>query len=398
MEFNNKIPEWKNEGTPPPDDLQTNGFDGGDKPPAAWLNWFTSLVAKCVNEIQSNLSKVDNTSDSEKKVSFASEAKQARELQHSIVIHLDGGRTEGTDMFTFDGNTSRSVNITPEKINARPTEKPNIVVNAVREETDDGKEIYTATDSNIKELYNGLEITIIPNESNVNLSPRLNINDLGDKAIRLPLSFNCAATNALTKNFIQANRPITLKYHETLNLGTQGQGAWIFADRQKTSAQDLYGDVPIESGGTGASTAENARENLGVYSKDEIVSMLPTYGIGDVTLLSTAAEETRWYSMYNSDLKSLGKDTKEHIIFVIPNSTISNGFSNANTYILFCNKDLVLKKNKIQWYSNGSWVDVNTGGSSNIIKIGQCMILAVKGDGNATDPNFEYVRWLNPPQ
>lgn len=391
MEFKNTIPEWENEGTPPPEDLRTNGFDGGDKPPAAWLNWLTSLVAKCVNEIQSNLSKVDNTSDSEKKVSFASEAKQARELQHSIEIHLDGGRTEGTDLFTFDGSTSRSVNITPEKINARPTEKPNIVVNAVREETDDGKEIYTATDSNIKELYNGLEVTIIPNENNANLSPRLNINNLGDKAIRLPLSFNCAATNALTTNFIQANRPITLKYHSTLNLGTQGQGAWIFADRQKTSAQDLYGDVPIEGGGTGASTAEDARENLDVYSKTEVDTLVPVCVIGNV-VENTGANNYN-YCIKVPSLHDIRMTDKEHIVYVVLDKDIGNV---VNYYINLDDASFNVNGNTLKKYNGSEWANTLSS-PSQVVKTGQCLILAVKGDG-VTGTNWSYVHWLNPPQ
>lgn len=264
MEFNTQLPEWKNEGTEPSDNLKSNGFREGYKPPAGIFNWFWSLILKAIKEIQESLSNVNNTSDSEKSVKYASEAGIGRKLKNALTVRFNGGDTESTDKWTFDGSTSRSINITPEKIGARPTEKPNIVVNAIRGETDDGKEIYTATDSNITELYNGLEITIIPNEKNTTLSPRLDINGLGDKAIRLALSFNCAATNALKANFFSEGRPITLKYHSELNLGTQGQGAWIFADRLKVSAQDLYGSVPISSGGTGASTAEDALTNLGI--------------------------------------------------------------------------------------------------------------------------------------
>ena len=262
MDFETKIPEWK-EGTEPSDNLKSNGFKEGYKPPAGVFNWFWSLVSKAIKEIQSNLSNVDNTKDSEKNVKFASEAGVGRKVEYALTVRFNGGDTESTDKWTFDGSTSRSVNITPEKIGARPTEKPNIVVNAVREEID-GEEIYVVNDSNITELYNGLEITIIPNERNTTTSPRLKINDFEDNGIRLALSFNCAATTTIGTNYFQADRPITLKYHSALNLGIQGQGAWLFSDRIKTSAQDLYGDVPIESGGTGASTAEDARTNLEV--------------------------------------------------------------------------------------------------------------------------------------
>lgn len=264
MEFEKQIPEWVNEGDEPSETLKNNGFAAGNKPPANIFNWLFNLVFSAIKEIQTKLSKVDNTADSEKAVAFASEAGVGRKVKYPFTLRFKGGSTEGTDMWTYDGSTSRSVNITPDKIGARPTEKPNIVVNAVREQTEDNKEIYVATDNNIKELYDGLEITVIPNETNETVQPRLNINGLGDKGIRLALSFNCAATNALKTKFIQANRPITLKYHANCNLGIQGQGAWIFADRQKTSAQDLYGTVPAESGGTGCNSIDEFVSTHGI--------------------------------------------------------------------------------------------------------------------------------------
>lgn len=283
MDFNNNLPDWGNEGAEPSTELKSRGFEAGYKPPAGVFNWFFANIIKTIKEIQSGLSNVNNTSDTDKYVKFASEAGVGRKVENALTVRFNGGDTENTDKWTFDGSTSRSVNITPKKIGARPTEKPNIIVNAIRAITDDGKEIYTATDSNITELYDGLEITVIPNETNESLQPRLAINELGDKGIRLALSFNCAATNALKANFIQANRPITFKYHANCNLGIQGQGAWIFADRLKTSAQDLYGSVPVASGGTGASTAEEARENLGVQSKITYGTAEPSGGVdGDV--------------------------------------------------------------------------------------------------------------------
>lgn len=52
MEFTNKIPEWKNEGTEPSDTLKNDGFQAGYKPPASIFNWFWSKVTKTINEIQ----------------------------------------------------------------------------------------------------------------------------------------------------------------------------------------------------------------------------------------------------------------------------------------------------------------------------------------------------------
>ena len=276
MNFENKIPEWINEGTEPSADLKTNGFQPKFKPPAGIFNWFWSLIIKAITEIQNNLSKVDNTSDSEKSVKFASEAGVGRKVQYPFIFRLNGGKTESTDQWTYDGSTSRSVNLTPDKLGARPTEKPNIVVNATREVIDD-TEIFTVTDSNITELYDGLEITVIPNERNTTTTPRLKINEFVDNGIRMALSFNCAATNALKENFFQANRPMTLKYHANCNLGIQGQGAWLFSDRIKVSAQDLYGTVPIESGGTGVNSLDDLKSTLNLPS-----TIL--WGSGSITL------------------------------------------------------------------------------------------------------------------
>ncbi len=52
MNFENKPPEWQNEGTEPTDEIKKIGFQAGYKPPAAYFNWFWSKVSKCINELQ----------------------------------------------------------------------------------------------------------------------------------------------------------------------------------------------------------------------------------------------------------------------------------------------------------------------------------------------------------
>lgn len=56
MTFNNNVPEWKNEGSDPPDTLKEEGFTAGYKPPAAYFNWFFNRIQKSVKEIQEKLS------------------------------------------------------------------------------------------------------------------------------------------------------------------------------------------------------------------------------------------------------------------------------------------------------------------------------------------------------
>lgn len=92
LDFNNKIPEWKNEGIEPTDELKEKGFTGGYKPPATVFNWFWSIAQKCISELQTvvkshadntdnphgvtkaqvGLSNVDNTADKDKNVLSAS--------------------------------------------------------------------------------------------------------------------------------------------------------------------------------------------------------------------------------------------------------------------------------------------------------------------------------------
>ena len=117
--------------------------------------------------------------------------------------------------------------------------------------------VYHATLDGVTSLYNGLEITVIPSVANTSANPTLNINTLGAKSIKLPLTTNTSATTTLPVGFLVANRPIKLMYDST-------GGFWKTVDKQKASASDLYGTIPITSGGFGGTTAAQARTNLGI--------------------------------------------------------------------------------------------------------------------------------------
>ena len=304
MDFKNQIPEWVNEGTEPSDSLKTNGFEAGHKPPAGVFNWFWSLVLKAIKEIQEKISNA----------------------------------------------------------------VPNIVVNAVREETDDGKEVYVVTDSSITELYNGLEITIIPNDKNTTLSPRLKINDLGDNAIRLALSFNCAATNALTTNYLSAGRPITLKYHSELNLGVQGKGAWVFADRQKTSAQDLYGTVPIDGGGTGATTADEARANINAASSG--------YGFGE-QMVEIGTSSTETYENYCEKIDAILAEMPDRTTKLV---SAAPPYSEAPSF-----------------GSCAALLYKGSGAYASLIPVGHCNIYAYGWRMQKKNSSWQPFEWVDPP-
>ena len=292
MDFENEVFQWENDGAEPSDEIKKNGFSTGYKPPAGIFNRFFSRVSKAIKELQTKfgshaenrtnphgvtaeqvgLDKVNNTSDSEKSVRFASEAGTARKTNHAMVVRFNGGSTEGTDKWTFDGSTGRSVNITPAKIGASekghmhtldtvgetPSKRFNRIVVATKgADTTVGSTTqnnYSATVDGITELHNGLEITIIPDANSTSNLINLNVNGLGAISLRQPLSFTTFVATAPTRDgFLYGNTPCRLMYHANYVSG----GIWLMADKQKTSAQDLYGAVPVSNGGTGHNSVDD---------------------------------------------------------------------------------------------------------------------------------------------
>lgn len=75
------------------------------------------MEAYCTKE-NLGLGNVNNTADTDKHVAYAQRAGEADKTKYALTLRLNGGRTEGSDMWTFDGSTSRSINVTPEKIGA----------------------------------------------------------------------------------------------------------------------------------------------------------------------------------------------------------------------------------------------------------------------------------------
>lgn len=63
IEFTNKPIKWTNEGTAPSEDLKTNGFQAGYKPPAAVFNNQWHTTGECIEELQTKLSGVDDKAD-----------------------------------------------------------------------------------------------------------------------------------------------------------------------------------------------------------------------------------------------------------------------------------------------------------------------------------------------
>lgn len=274
MDFENKFTQtWENEGTEPSADLQTNGFQGGYKPPAAIFNWFFSKIIKAIPELQTKVSNIDtNKADKSKGLGlmgFGTSSDGSGKIQDTIMVKDSvAGTTTIKKIATYVSDLKYD-GFTP-----------------ITTVSTDGV-TYTATVDGVTELYNGLELTVIFNKANTNTAPTLNVNGLGAVKIRRPLSFNTLATTTLEIGYIGEYRAIKLLYDSKYVTG----GIWKIVGGQKTSGGDLYGDVPIENGGTGASTADEARANLKCAGKSLEGEIVPIYTTEETTTQGGAGAE-----------------------------------------------------------------------------------------------------------
>ena len=146
----------------------------------------------------------------------------------------------------------------------------NIVVDAI---STDGAS-YSATVEDLGELYSGFELTIIPNIVSTTTAPTLNVNGLGAKPIRLSLSANnTMMVQPEDASYYAAGRPIKLMF-DSKYLST---GVWKVMGKQRPSATDLYGTVPVASGGTGSDDGAEGLANLFAAGN----TVLSSYQYGD---------------------------------------------------------------------------------------------------------------------
>lgn len=142
---------------------------------------------------------------------------------------------------------------------------------------------YTATVDGMSAFTVGMTLIIVPDTTSTNTAPKLNVNNLGAKTIRMPVAYNTSLTAAgAVEGWLLKNKPITVQWNGTY---------WVTSGFSRPAAQYLYGTVPVENGGTGATTAEAAREKLGIvngWALESVTTVMPssaawnsiTYGNG----------------------------------------------------------------------------------------------------------------------
>ena len=140
---------------------------------------------------------------------------------------------------------------------------------------------YTATVAGITALESGFSFIMIPHVTSTTVSPTLNVNGLGAKTLKTRVSGSTATTvAAATTNWLGANMPVRVTY----------DGQFWIAEMVRPNADDIYGTVKIENGGTGATTAEQARINLGITT--DMVAVQEH--VADATIHVTAEEKQAW--------------------------------------------------------------------------------------------------------
>ena len=139
--------------------------------------------------------------------------------------------------------------------------------------TGDGS-AYAATVPGVTTLTVGTSFIMIPHVVSATTAPTLNVNGLGAKEIKRRLS-NMATSlqSGFTNTWLAEGMPFRVTYDGTV---------WVVEGHEKPTSADLYGTLGVNKGGTGASTPLEARENLGVYSKEDH-EWTQIYDSGDIT-------------------------------------------------------------------------------------------------------------------
>lgn len=177
---------------------------------------------------------------------------------------------------------------------------------------------YTATVPNMDALTVGKTITIIPHTTSTSANATLNVNGLGAKYIRQRLSTNTGATAAgYTDGWILANKPLTLMYNGTY---------WV-SEITRPDANTIYGTTKIENGGTGASTADGARANLGALGKSDVVDNLES----TATDLPASANSVRLVNEKVNELNSNIESFQNGVDSIVQACTDNGSTPESNT-------------------------------------------------------------------
>lgn len=110
---------------------------------------------------------------------------------------------------------------------------------------------YTASVPHIKTLTAGATFTMVPHVVSADVSPTLNVNNLGAKPIRQRLSNSTLSTApGATANWLAAGKPVEMMY----------DGQFWVVDFVRPNMLSAYGVLPVENGGVpSCTTSDNGK-------------------------------------------------------------------------------------------------------------------------------------------
>ncbi len=155
---------------------------------------------------------------------------------------------------------------------------------------------YTATVDGITSLTKGAMIVIIPHTVSTSKTVTLNVNSLGAKQIRQKTTYRSDTDiQPAFTSWLASNEPVLLMYDGTYWIQMLG----------RANAVDIVDKVPISSGGTDATTAKKACENLNAVSYEDKKSGTYTGGNTGTSLTQSGVGKGKGVLIYNTDCMAI---------------------------------------------------------------------------------------------
>lgn len=179
---------------------------------------------------------------------------------------------------------------------------------------------YTGTLDKITALYSGLEITIIPDKTSTSTSVKLNLNGLGVKNVKQGVTYVTAvALPPVNSSWLAANRPLKIIYD-----GTQ----WKTVST-RANANDFYGTLTPDHGGTGVQSLDELKNVMGVMDKPVLLHEIAVNQTHNATAGGSNAVVTELVS--STEFNSIRDSEYDEIIVSFDGTISAHGISSSDS-------------------------------------------------------------------
>ena len=234
--------------------IQTNGTTLGS---------YNGSEAKTFNITPSNIGAATDNHDHNYagSSSVGGAATSANKVNADLIIKLNGGSTEGNNLFTFNGSASKTINITTSSIGITATTTELNVLDGITATTTElnycskvKSNIQDQLDSKLSLSGGTITGAIIPNEDR-----KLN---LGSKDVHFATIFG----DTFSGNALTATKASSLESSHTFITNLEMNDEAMSFNGTKDCEHGVTGVLGMENGGTGATKKEDIRTNIGITS------------------------------------------------------------------------------------------------------------------------------------